>query len=149
MPSTQRTTSENPDFIALVKQLDAYLKKVDGDDHAFYNQFNSIENLNQVIVLYADEKAVACGAIKEFDNESMEVKRMYTARDSRGKGFATQVLNELEKWAAELGYTTCVLETGQEQKEAIQLYKKCGYSIIPNYGQYALVENSICFKKDI
>ena len=109
-------------------------KKVDGDDHVFYNQFNSIENLNQVIVQYADEKAVACGAIKEFDNDSVETKRMYSFTNSRGKGFATQVLTELENWTSELRYSSFVLETGQVQKEAIQLYKKSGYSVIPNYG---------------
>jgi putative acetyltransferase len=74
---------------------------------------------------------------------------MFTSKEHRGLGYATKVLAELETWAAELGYTSCVLETGQEQKEAIMLYKKCGYAIIPNYGQYVGIENSLCFKKEI
>lgn len=145
----QRTTSQNPDFIALVKSLDAYLKVVDGDEHEFYDQYNSIENLHQVVVLYENKEPVACGAIKEYDEVSVEVKRMFTATEYRGNGFATTVLSELEKWASELGYTSCALETGSKQIEAIALYKKCGYSITPNYGHYQNIENSICFIKNL
>jgi len=79
----------------------------------------------------------------------MEMKRMYTVPAFRGKGIATMVLRELEKWAAELSYMKCVLETGKRQPEAIDLYKKNGYKIIPNYGQYIGVENSVCFEKSV
>jgi GNAT superfamily N-acetyltransferase len=77
----------------------------------------------------------------------MEVKRMYVLPNNRGKGIATTLLWELEKWALELGYMKCVLETGKRQPEAISLYEKSGYQRIPNYGQYKGVENSICFEK--
>ncbi len=79
----------------------------------------------------------------------MEVKRMYTSPESRGKGIASAVLKELEKWAAELSYKKCLLETGKKQPEAIALYLKSSYNIIPNYGQYAGVENSVCFEKKL
>ena len=142
-----RTNSENPDFVALVKHLDTFLAVIDGDDHAFYAQFNKIDILKQAVVAYLDGKPVGCGAIKELDTESMEVKRMYTAPESRGQGVATAILTELENWAAELGYRKCLLETGIRQPEAIALYKKAGYHIIPNYGQYTAVETSVCFEK--
>ena len=77
----------------------------------------------------------------------MEVKRMYTLPEFRGQGYAAKILLELENWAKELGYKSCVLETGKRQPEAIQLYKKNGYRIIPNYGQYKGIKNSICFEK--
>jgi GNAT superfamily N-acetyltransferase len=53
----------------------------------------------------------------------------------------------LELWAAELGYTAYVLETGRKQPEAIRIYQKAGYTVIPNYGQYKNVENSVCMTK--
>ncbi|MDQ2692245.1 MAG: GNAT family N-acetyltransferase, partial [Chloroflexota bacterium] len=90
-----------------------------------------------------------CGAIKEYSPGVVEVKRMYTSPESRGKGVATNVLSELEAWAGELSYGTCILETGKKQPEAIRLYQKNGYKVIPNYGQYAEVENSLCFEKII
>ncbi len=144
-----RTDSENPDFVSLVQLLDADLAKRDGDEHAFYAQYNKIAMIKHAIVAYENELPAACGAIKEAEPGAMEVKRMYTKETSRGKGIASVVLSELEKWAAELGYEKCVLETGKRQPEAIRLYEKNGYRSIPNYGQYIGVENSVCFEKKL
>jgi GNAT superfamily N-acetyltransferase len=144
-----RTNSDNQDFIGLVKHLDADLAERDGEDHSFYAQFNKIDKIKHVVVAYENDQPVGCGAIKEYAPDTMEVKRMYTSPESRGKGIASKVLRELEVWAAELSYGTCILETGKKQPEAIGLYKKNGYQVIPNYGQYAEVENSLCFEKHI
>lgn len=144
-----RTDSKNKDFIALVKLLDTDLAVRDGDDHPFYDQFNKINNIQYAVVAYENEKALGCGAIKEYEQGIMEIKRMYVLPASRGRGIATKILSELEKWAAELVYTTCILETGKMQPEAIHLYKKNGYTIIRNYGQYAGIENSVCFEKKV
>jgi GNAT superfamily N-acetyltransferase len=144
-----RTHSENPDFIGLVQKLDADLAERDGAEHGFYAQFNKINLLNFVVVAYESEQVLGCGAIKAYQSSIMEVKRMYTVPESRGIGVASLVLAELEKWARELGCTRCVLETGKKQPEAIRLYQKNGYTQIPNYGQYAGVENSVCFEKII
>lgn len=144
-----RTDSTHPDFIALVKQLDAYLAVLNGDDGVFYAQYNKIDLLRHVVVIYDDEKAVACGAIKEIEPGTMEVKRMYTDPEKRGKGLGSQVLHALEAWAAELGYQKCVLETLKENTEANALYFKNGYEVIPNYGQYANAEKSVCFAKTL
>ena len=142
-----RTGSDNLDFIDLVKYLDADLAERDGNDHSFYAQFNKIDKIKYAIVAYEDDKPIGCGAIKEYAQNTMEIKRMYTLPESRGKGIATKVLTELEIWATELSYEKCVLETGKKQPEAIGLYKKNGYKLIPNYGQYAEIENSLCFEK--
>ncbi len=147
MVELKRTNSDNPDFIELVKHLDADLAKRDGEEHTFYDQFNKITHIKHAVVAFENGQAVGCGAIKEFDSQSMEVKRMYTVPVLRGKGLATIVLKELEKWANELSYSRCVLETGKKQPEAIELYKKNGYVLIPNYGQYIGIENSVCFEK--
>ncbi|MCP4975479.1 MAG: GNAT family N-acetyltransferase [Maribacter sp.] len=142
-----RTSSENQDFIALVAKLDADLAVRDGDDHAFYHQFNNIDVIKHGIVLYENQEPVGCGAIKEFDSKSMEIKRMYTTPKNRGKGFATRILSELEKWTEELFFERCVLETGKRQPEAIKLYTKNGYNKIANFGPYNGIENSVCFEK--
>ena len=144
-----RTDSENKDFRELVRDLDADLAVRDGDDHSFYNQFNKIDKIKFVVVAYENKKPLGCGAIKEYEPSTMEVKRMYILPESRGKGIATKILSELENWAAGLGYEKCILETGKKQPEAIGLYRKNGYNIIPNYGQYATIENSLCFEKKL
>lgn len=100
-----RTISENTDFIQLVENLNNYLKITDGDEHGFYNQFNNIDVLKHVIVVYIENTPVGCVAFKEFDKHSVEIKRMYTSPESRKKGIAAKVLNGLENWANEIGYT--------------------------------------------
>ena len=149
MIRTIRTNSENTDFVELVRLLDAELVIRDGKDNPFYAQLNKIDMIKHAVVAYVDEKPMGCGAIKEYDAGTMEVKRMYVSVEGRGKGIATLVLAELETWAEELGYKRCILETGKRQPEAIALYKKNGYETIPNYGQYAGVENSVCFQKPL
>ena len=144
-----RTDSDNPDFIGLVRNLDADLAQRDGADHSFYSQFNKIDKIKYAVVAYEDNIPVGCGAIKEYNPDAMEVKRMYTLPANRGQGVASRILKELEIWATELSYARCLLETGKRQPEAIELYKKNGYRLIPNYGQYAGIENSVCFEKGI
>lgn len=145
----QRTDSTNQDFLFLVKKLDAFLAEIDGDEHVFYAQLNKTDLLKQAIVVYDEEIPVGCGAIRPFENVAMEVKRMYTEPEHRGKGIATMILRELETWTRESGFSKCLLETGYRQPEAINLYKKEGYKIIPNYGKYANVRNSVCFEKEL
>lgn len=142
-----RTDANHADFQALVGELDAELRERDGADNAYYAQFNHIAAIKQAIVAYEDGLPLGCGGIKPFATDAMEVKRMYVKPAARGKGIATQVLYALEAWAAELGYARCVLETGKRQPEAIQLYTRRGYAVIPNYGQYIGVDNSVCFEK--
>lgn len=142
-----RTNSDNKDFQNLVEVLDADLKTHDGEDNAFYAQFNKITAIKHAIVAYENGLPVGCGAIKQYSDNTMEVKRMYVLPEKRGHGIAASILSELEVWAKELNYIRCVLETGQKQPEAIALYKKQGYQIIANYGQYEGIANSICFEK--
>jgi GNAT superfamily N-acetyltransferase len=144
-----RSDSAHPDFLELVKLLDAELAVRDGDDHSFYHQFNKLEGINHVLLAYENEIVIGCGALKQFDDATMEVKRMFTVQEHRGKSIAGRILSQLEEWATELGFKKLVLETGFNQPEAIRLYKKSGYHIIDNYGQYANVDNSMCFGKEL
>lgn len=142
-----RTNSDNQDFQKLVEALDIDLKIRDGDDNFFYAQFNKITAIKHAIVAYDGDFSVGCGAIKHYADDTMEVKRMYVLPEKRGRGIAASILSELETWVKEVDYTRCVLETGLKQPEAIALYKKLGYQIIPNYGQYKGIANSVCFEK--
>ena len=149
MLKIERTTSADSHFQQLVHLLDAELAIRDGDEHDFYHQFNKIDMIRHAVVAYEAELPVGCGALKRFDDSAMEVKRMFVKEDQRGKGIAADMLNELETWAIELGYAACILETGKKQPEAIALYKKAGYQIMPNYGQYQGVANSVCMRKQL
>jgi GNAT superfamily N-acetyltransferase len=149
MTTFQRTDSSNADFQSLVKLLDEDLAIRDGADHAFYDQFNKIVNIKHAIVCYLVGQPIGCGAFKEYDQHTVEIKRMYVKPDFRGKGIGFYILKELELWATELHYRSIVLETGKKQPEAIRLYEKAGYTRIKNFGQYENVENSVCMSRDI
>ncbi len=144
-----RTDSSNPDFVSLVAKLDADLAIRDGDEHAFYDQFNKIDRIRHAMIGIADDNPVTCGAFVPINKQEVEIKRMYTLPKFRGQGLASALLAELESWAKELHYTDALLETGLRQPEAIALYHKCGYHLIENYGPYVGVENSVCFRKTL
>lgn len=149
MVNIVRTNSDNLDFRELVALLDRDLQIRDGEEHSFYAQFNKIDKIRHVVVAYENEKAVGCGAIKEYAEGVAEIKRMFVRAENRGRGIAGQILAELETWAKELNYSECILETGIKQPEAIRLYQKGGYEKIPSYGQYLNVETSVCMRKSI
>lgn len=144
-----RTTSDNLDFQQLVVALDAYLRIVDGDDHAFYAQFNKTDSLSNVFVCYDQELAIGCGAFKAYDSLTVEIKRMYTLPEYRGRGVAKNIMAALEEWAKEEKYSVSILETGYLQKDAIALYTKIGYEVMENFGQYEGISTSVCMQKTI
>ncbi|WP_339888718.1 GNAT family N-acetyltransferase [uncultured Flavobacterium sp.] len=141
-----RTNSENEDFKHLTKLFDDYLVDIDGDEKDFFAQFNQIY-IKNVVVFYENEIPLGCGAFKELDSHTAELKRMFVLPKARGKRIASKILTELEKWAKDLGYKSCILETSQKLESAIALYRKYGYEDISNYGQYVGVETSMCMKK--
>ena len=142
-----RTNSGNRDFIRLVSELDIFLAEMNDREHDYYNQLNKIDSIKHVVLVYKNDVAASCGAMKEYDSYTVEVKRMFTVNEYRGNGYAKLVLNELENWAGELGYAKSILETGKQLTAAVNLYLKNGYRKIDNFNQYIHMENSICFQK--
>lgn len=142
-----RTDSTHEGFRQLVQLLDADLRERDGDDHAFFAQFNRIDHIHHVVVALLNDEAIACGAFKPYEEGVAEIKRMYVTPAHCRKGLGSRILDELERWAGEEGFDRCILETGLQQPEAIGMYRRKGYTPIPNYGQYAGVELSVCFEK--
>ncbi len=143
------TNSLNEDFKSLISQLDDELNKRYGELQKEYDKHNIIEFNENVVIGYYENIPVACGCIKEYDAETVEIKRMFVNKDYRGRGISKAILNKLENIAFEKGYTKTILETGVKQLEAIGLYSKQGYKKIENYGQYAGMESSICMLKPL
>jgi putative acetyltransferase len=145
----KRTTSRDPDFQMLIKQLDHELWVELEEDQATYDQFNNVEDVATALVLYLENEPVSCGCFKRFDGNSVEIKRMFVRKDKRGRGLSKKILSELEKWAKEENYEDAVLETSIYFDTARKLYSSSGYHAIPNYGPYADLPESICMKKHL
>lgn len=142
-----RTTSDNADFRQLITLLDRDVRARYGDLQDEYDKYNIIPFIETVIVVYIQGVPIACGCFKSFDENTIEIKRMFVHPDHRGKGISRSVLRSLEEWAREFGCSYSILETAIKQPEAIGLYKSAGYKVIDNYGPYVNMSNSICFKK--
>jgi putative acetyltransferase len=149
MITITRTTPSNIDFINLINELDKDIEKRDGAEHSFFAQFNKTDHIKHAIVVYEDQRVIGCGAFKTYKDDVAEIKRMFVNPEDRGKGIASKILKELESWARESNFKSCVLETGKKYPEAIALYHKNGFLRIPNYGQYELIEDSLCFQKTL
>jgi putative acetyltransferase len=145
----EKTSPQHPDFIRLIKALDKDIAVRDGDEKDFHAQYNKTDNIKHALLVFENEIAVGCGALRHFDSTTIEIKRMFVSPENRGKGIATLILKTLEDWARTLGYTHAILETGEKYTEALALYTKNGYHRIPNYGQYEKVLSSRCFMKEL
>ena len=144
-----KTNSDSSDFRSLVVALDADLQARYGEQQSFFSQFNKLDHIHHVIVAYENNQPIGCGAFKEYELGVAEIKRMYVKPELRSKGIAAEILSNLEEWAKDEGFKTCILETAIKQPEAIRLYEKSGYTRIPNYGQYIGVEISLCMQKQL
>lgn len=149
MIEIKKTNTEDENFLALVKILDAELRVRDGEEQDFYAQFNKPVGLGGVVIAYLENVPVPCGAFKKYSEATAEIKRMFVSPEVRGQRIGGAILGELESWAAELNFYECILETGFKQPEAIALYKRSGYEVISNYGQYSGIENSVCMRKSL
>lgn len=143
----RRTTSNDPEFIQLVRELDGFLAELNGERDGFYSALNRIEALGTVVVASISGQAVGCGAFRSSEGGSVEIKRMYVQPTSQGQGVGRRVLEELESWALVLGHEVARLETSRRLTAAVGLYVRSGYEAIPNYGPYEDVEDSVCFQK--
>ncbi len=145
----ERTTSDSVHFKLLTDKLDHELKLIYGSSQDEFDQYNIINHLDTVVIAYINDTPVGCGCIKKMDTASAELKRMFVDANFRGMGIGSAVLTELEIWAKEIRYSSILLETGTIQQNAIKLYQKHGYQIIPNFDPYIGNELSICFKKNL
>lgn len=150
MITLKRTTAADSDFQSLVVNLDKELWQRYPLTQQNFAPHNKIDLSARVLVAYQNESPIGCGCFKPtVEPDTIEIKRMYTAPESRGLGVAKQILSGLEKWAVEEGYSRSKLETGTNQPEAIALYKRLEYSPIPNYPPYEDNKESLCMAKKL
>ena len=99
------------------------------------------------LVGYSEGKPVVCGALRPIDADGVEVRRMFVTADSRRRGLARAMLQELESYAENFGYSVMRLETGNRQLSAITLYETLGFKAIAPFGEYENDPLSVCFEK--
>ncbi len=93
-----------------------------------------------------DGAAVGCGGLAVFEGYG-ELKRIFVAREARGKGVSHAILQALEDCAAAEHLPVVRLETGAEQKAAMHLYASRGYVRCGTFGNYPENGASIFMEK--
>lgn len=146
-----KTNGEDKDFVMLCGKLDDYLDEAAGEKvkRQKYVKYNQRDSIHDVFLVYRGNQPVACGAYKFYDEDTMELKRIYVDEDCREGGIGAELLRRLEADAKIAGYKYAILETGELLQASCRLYKKQGYTVIPNYGQYADMPESLCMQKKL
>lgn len=144
------TDGSSLDFIELCHELDDFLNELVGgeENRAEYIPYNQLDDIHNVIVAY-DDIPVGSASFKKYDDECAEVKRVFVKEEYRNKGIANELMELLENAAREQGYRYLILESGKPLVAAMALYRKIGYKVISNYGQYRDMPDSICMKKEL
>lgn len=114
-----------------------------------FTPFNLMNENARVVLAYDHTTSVACGAFRPMDENTIEIKRMYTLPSFRNQGIGKRILMELEHWAKREGFSVSKLETGINQPEAIAAYEKSGYIRIAKFPPYVYVNESICMEKSL
>jgi putative acetyltransferase len=106
------------------------------------------EDITGFFVAYDDsDRPVGCGGLRELPGNQAEVKRMFVAPSHRGTGVSSAILLELERFGRERGWSRLVLETGDQQPDAVRFYEREGYTSIPLFGYYVGSPLSLCYEK--
>lgn len=146
-----RTNGANADFIENCRLLDMDLDRRVGKKikREKYRKYNQLDEIREAIVVYEDNKAIGGGAIRRYDDENVELKRVFVHTEYQGRGIGSRLVSSLIEWAMELGYQRMILETGELLAESCAVYRKLGFEVIPNYGPYVDMPESLCMAKDL
>ena len=149
--SFKYTNGQDKDFIMLCHRLDDFLNELVGgeENRAEYVQYNTLDDIHDVVMAYDNNTPVGCASFKKYDNENAEVKRVFIRAEYRGRGISKELMNLLEAAAKKQGYKYFVLESGEPLEAAMALYRSIGYEVIPNYGPYVDMPESVCMRKGL
>ena len=140
----RRSTYEDPDAAKLIAEVQEYYTQLYGTpDSSPTTPADFQPPTGLFLVGYLDGVAVATGAWRVHDPDEpgyvpgdVELKRMYVIPAMQGRGYAREILAELEETARAEGHRRVVLTTGTPQVAANRFYLAAGYTRIPAFGLY-------------
>lgn len=98
-----------------------------------------------LFTLRQDDQLLGCGAIKELDVTTGELKTMRTVEAIRGQGIGGRLLDFLIDHAQKRGYSKLYLETGSEDffQRARAMYQSRGFKECGPFGNYVVDPHSV------
>lgn len=135
----------------MCQELDDFLDELVGgrNNREQYVPLNQLDCIHTAIVAYDGDTPIACAGLKDYDGETAEIKRVFVRAECRGRHISVALMRQIEQAAKEQGIRRLILETGAPLVAAMALYRKMGYAVIPNYGPYQNMPDSICMQKEL
>jgi GNAT superfamily N-acetyltransferase len=141
---------DHPVAAYLVEQVQQeYVQRYGGRDAAVVDAAEFLPPRGIFLVAEVDGEPAGCGAWRALSPWVVEIKRVYVEPAFRRRGLAQAIVVALEAGAARAGHGSVVLNTGQEQPEALALYADLGYGPIERYGIYACSPGAVFLGKDL
>ena len=139
---------DDPEAVRLLEAYFAELRERFGAfDPPSREELRADARRGVVLVAYEDGTAVACGSLRRLDPDTAEVKRMFVAERSRGRGHGRTLLRALEDAALAMGCRVVLLDTATVLEEAARMYLRAGYDEIARYNDNPYAAR--WFRKDI
>lgn len=87
----------------------------------------------RLYLAYVNDKAVGCVALRRYDENSSELKRLFIHNGYRGLGISKLLIKQVINDAKEIGYQRILLDTLKTMVPAITLYQSLGFIEIEPY----------------
>lgn len=141
----------NEEFYNFSIHMEEYYNKMVGgsENRKSFIPYNALNDIYDVIIVYDNELAVACASFKEYDMNTVEIKRVWVNKEYRGLHISKKMMEMLEQRAKEKGYKRAVLQTREKCVEAVNLYQSIGYHLIENYPPYDKMKLAVCYGKNL
>ena len=150
--SVQKGSVGSPAVQALISALNVEITERYPEEDANFFRLDASETApgrGAFLVATVDGEVVGCGAVRRLNDADAEIKRMYVTPTSRGHGTGRALLGALEAEARSLGATRLVLATGERLFEAVALYERAGFTVIPPFNEYVGARLSLCMGKEL
>ena len=145
------TDGNDIDFQKFYMKTEEYYSNIVGgiENRKEFIPYNISENITEVLIAYIDGEAVGCAGLKKYSEIDVEIKRVWVEPEERGHHIALDMMAQIEERASYDGYKRTILQTREIMKDAVELYKKLGYTKIDNYPPYDKLDGAICFAKEL
>ena len=81
----------------------------------------------------AEGEAAGCAALKRFDAERCEAKRLYVRPQFRGTGLGRALLDFIVAEARAAGYRELLGDTMPVMQQALEMYRRAGFEVTGPY----------------
>ena len=142
------TDERDERFIELSDKLNQEYYDIHGEMVLKYNDYNELNVPHLVLLVLNWDKLIACVAYRKFNDNSIEIKRLFVSKRHRKKGIAHKIVKQIEKIAIDYGFKYSYIVTGINNTAAINLYVKMDYKVIDNFGMFEDDEDCLCMKKE-